>query len=87
LKSNELSESLAGAAAEQQKELSKLSGAAFDKAYAENEVAYHLTVIGALETTLIPSMKNGELKSLLENRLTLFKQHQNDAQQLVSQLK
>jgi putative membrane protein len=84
---NELSESLAGAAAEQQKELSKLSGAAFDKAYAENEVAYHLTVIGALETTLIPSMKNSELKSLLENRLTLFKQHQNDAQQLVSQLK
>jgi len=84
---NELSESLAGAAAEQQQELSKLSGTAFDKAYAENEVAYHLTVIGALETTLIPSMKNGELKSLLENRLTLFKQHQNDAQQLVSQLK
>jgi len=84
---NELSVSLAGAAAEQQQELSKLSGTAFDKAYAENEVAYHLTVIGALETTLIPSMKNGELKSLLENRLTLFKQHQNDAQQLVSQLK
>jgi putative membrane protein len=59
---NELSESLAGAATEQQKELSKLSGTAFDKAYAENEVAYHLTVIGALETTLIPSMKNGAQK-------------------------
>jgi putative membrane protein len=84
---NDLSESLAGAAAEQWKELSKLSGAAFDKAYAENEVAYYLTVIGALETTLIPSMKNGELKSLLETRLTLFKNHHKRAERLVSQLK
>jgi putative membrane protein len=84
---NDLSESLAGAAAEQWNELSKLSGAAFDKAYAENEVAYHLTVIGALETTLIPSMKNGALKSLLETRLTLFKEHHKHAEELVSQLK
>jgi putative membrane protein len=84
---NDLSQSLAGVAAEQWKELSKLSGAAFDKAYAENEVAYYVTVIGALETTLIPSMKNGELKSLLETRLTLFKDHQKRAERLVSQLK
>jgi putative membrane protein len=72
---------------EQQKELSKLSGAAFDKAYAEYEVAYYLTVIGALETTLIPSIKNGELKSLLETRLTLFKNHLKRAERLVSQLR
>jgi putative membrane protein len=84
---NDLSQSLAGVAAEQWKELSKLSGAAFDKAYAENEVAYYVTVIGALETTLIPSIKNGELKSLLETRLTLFKDHQKRAERLVSQLK
>jgi putative membrane protein len=83
---NDLSESLAGVAAEQWKELSKLSGAAFDKAYAENEVAYYLTVIGALETTLIPSMKNGELKSLLGTRLALFKEHHRHAEQLVTQL-
>jgi putative membrane protein len=62
---NDTSKSLAGAAAEKRQELSKLSGAAFDKAYAENEVAYHQTVNGALETTLIPSTQNGELKSLL----------------------
>jgi putative membrane protein len=84
---NDLSESLAGAAAEQQKELSKLSGAAFDKAYAANEVAYDLTVIGALETTLIPSTKNRELKSLLGTRLALFKEHLKRAERLVSQLK
>ena len=40
-----------------------LSGAAFDKAYVDNEVAYHKTVNGALETTLIPSASNAELKA------------------------
>jgi putative membrane protein len=63
-----------------------LRGAAFDKAYAANEVAYDLTVIGALETTLIPSMKNGELKSLLETGLKLFQEHQKHAAHLVSEL-
>ena len=84
---NDLSESLAGAAAEQWKELSKLSGAAFDKAYAENEVAYHVTVNGVLETTLIPATQNGELQSLLETGLKLFTEHQKHAEQLESQLK
>jgi len=84
---NDTSKSLAGAAAKKRQELSKLSGAAFDKAYAENEVAYHLTVNGALETTLIPATQNGELKSLLETGLKLFAEHQKHAKQLVSQLK
>ena len=45
--------------------LSHLHGRAYDRAYVANEVAYHKTVNGALESTLIPSAKNGELKSLL----------------------
>ena len=48
-----LGETLAGNAAEQREALAKLSGAAFDKAYMENEVLFHLLVVGALETTLI----------------------------------
>jgi putative membrane protein len=67
--------------------LSKLSGAAFDKAYAQNEVAYHQTVNGALATVLIPDAQNGELKSLLETGLKLFKEHQQHAEHLVDQLK
>jgi putative membrane protein len=67
--------------------LSHLSGAAFDKAYAANEVAYHKTVNGALASTLIPNAKNGELKSLLETGLTLFKEHQAHAEQLAKGLK
>jgi putative membrane protein len=84
---NETSRSLADAAAEKRQELLKLSGAAFDQAYAENEVAYHLTVNGALETTLIPATQNDELKSLLETGLKLFTEHQKHAEDLVTELK
>ena len=67
--------------------LAKLNGAAFDKAYAANEVAYHKTVNGALESTLIPNAKNPELKSLLETGLTLFREHQAHAEQVAKELK
>lgn len=66
--------------------LSRLRGRAFDKAYAANEVAYHKTVNGALQTTLIPSARNGELKSLLQTGLTLFQEHQLHAEHLVQGL-
>ena len=69
------------------KRLSHLSGRAFDREYANNEVAYHKTVNGALESTLIPSAKNGELKSLLETGLTLFREHQAHAEQVAKALK
>jgi putative membrane protein len=66
--------------------LAKLSGAAFDKAYVANEVAYHKTVNGALRDTLIPSAQNAELKSLLQTGLTLFTEHQMHAEHLAAQL-
>ncbi|MBS0503510.1 MAG: DUF4142 domain-containing protein [Proteobacteria bacterium] len=68
-------------------ELARLNGPAFDKAYAANEVAYHRTVNGALEKTLIPSASNAELKSLLETGLTLFREHQMHAEHVSAQLK
>src|ERR671921_527308 len=45
-------------------ELGKLKGSAFDRAYAQNEVAYHQQVNDAVQNTLIPSATNPELKSL-----------------------
>jgi putative membrane protein len=68
-------------------ELRALSGTAFDKAYADNEVAYHEAVNGALESTLIPAAQNAQLKSLLETGLKLFKEHQKHAEKLVDELK
>jgi putative membrane protein len=67
--------------------LGHLSGRSYDRAYIDNEVAYHKTVNGALESTLIPSAKNGELKSLLETGLTLFREHQAHAEQVAKGLK
>jgi Domain of unknown function (DUF4142) len=65
---------------------SALSGAAFDKAYADNEAAYHKSVDDALSNTLIPDAQNAELKSLLESGLKIFQDHLRDAQNMVKEL-
>lgn len=84
---NATSQGLTKAAAAERAKLSHLKGAAFDREYANNEVAYHKTVNGALESTLIPSANNGELKSLLQTGLTLFKEHQAHAEMVAKGLK
>lgn len=84
---NDTSRSLNKQATDKRKELSKLSGAAFDKAHVTNEVAYHQTVNGALETVLIPSASNAELKSLLETGLKLFQGHEQHAEHVAADLK
>lgn len=84
---NATSKAIAKGQADKRAELAKLSGKAFDKAYAENEVAYHKTVNGALETTLIPSASNAELKSLLETGLKIFQGHEQHAEHVASELK
>jgi putative membrane protein len=84
---NDTSKDLVKQANDKAAELAKLSGAAFDKAYIENEVAYHKTVNDALATTLIPSAANGELKSLLETGLKIFKAHEQHAAQLAGKLR
>ncbi len=84
---NDTSRALTKAAADKRAELSKLKGAEFDKNYIDNEVAYHKTVNGALETTLIPSASNPELKSLLQDGLKIFQGHQQHAEQVAAGLK
>lgn len=83
---NDTSKGLVKDADAKRAELAKLSDAAFDKAYVENEVAYHKLVNGALETTLIPSSDNAELKSLLETGLKIFQGHLQHAEHLASTL-
>jgi putative membrane protein len=84
---NPTSQGLTKAADAERAKLAKMSGAAFDREYVNNEVAYHKTVNGALEKVLIPSAKHAELKSLLETGLTLFKEHQAHAEQVAKDLK
>ena len=84
---NPTSQALSKAAADKLAELDKLDGAAFDKAYIDNEVAYHKAVNGALSTLLIPSAQNADLKALLQTGLTLFTEHQHHAEMVAGMLK
>jgi len=83
---NETSRTLARQAAEKRAELSRLSGAAFDRAYAQNEVAYHGFVNGAVEKLLIPAASNAELKGLLQVGLKIFNGHQQHAEHMVDRV-
>jgi putative membrane protein len=84
---NDTSKTLSKNANDKLAELAKLNGAAFDKAYVSNEVAYHKAVDGALETTLIPSASNAELKSLLQTGLKIFQGHEQHAEHVAADLK
>ena len=73
-----------------EKEMAKLKamrGAEFDKAYIDNEVAYHESVIGALDKVLLPNAKNAELKSLLESGRPIFVSHLNHAKEVQASLR
>jgi len=76
---NPTSKSLKDAQDANRTKLNALSGAAVDKAYADNEAAYRKSVDDALSNTLIPDAQNAELKSLLENGLKIFQDHLRDA--------
>ena len=66
--------------------LDKLDGEAFDRAYVDNEVAYHRAVIGVLDSQLIPSATNAELKSTLVGVKPAFDAHLKHAEQMQAAL-
>ena len=84
---NSTSQTLSKQAAAKSAELAKLNGAAYDKAYINNEVAYHKTVNDALQNTLIPGASNPELKGLLTTGLKIFQGHQQHAEQVAAGFK
>jgi Predicted outer membrane protein len=63
--------------------LSKLHGAAFDKAFLEHEVAYHKAVLDAVTTTLLPALKNAEVKDMVTKVGPAFQAHMMKAQSLL----
>jgi putative membrane protein len=67
--------------------LKALKGAAFDKAYVDNEVTYHQQVLDALDKTLIPNASNAELKELLVKVRPAFVAHLEHAKKIQSTLK
>ena len=78
---------LAGAHADAVKRLSALDGKAFDKAFLEHEVAFHKAVIDAVTTTLLPALKNQEVKDLVTKVAPAFNAHMVAAQNLLDKQK
>ena len=74
-KDNAVSQKLLSDAEKTEKQLKATSKRSFDKAYIDNEVAYHKAVISAVEGLLIPETENSELKALLGNVLPALKTH------------
>lgn len=68
------------------RKLNGLSGAAFDKAFLEHEVAYHKAVIDAVTQQFLPAIKNGELKAFVEKVAPAFDAHMKGADALLKKL-
>lgn len=81
------SESLKAGGEQNLARLRGLSGSAFDAAYIDHEVAYHQSVLDAVDHVLIPSAKNEELKALLIKVRPAFVAHLEHAKQLQGSLK
>lgn len=84
---NFLSKALLEAAQDQIDIMSELRGAAFDKAYAINELAYHKAVNDLVANSFIPNIENVEVKTLFEAGLEIFTAHENHASMMVKMLK
>jgi putative membrane protein len=61
-------------------------GTGFDRAYVDNEVAYHQAVIDAMTTTLLPATQNAELKQLETTVAPNFHAHLLAAKKLQGEL-
>jgi putative membrane protein len=66
--------------------LKMLSGAEFDKAYIDHEIAYHQQVLDAMDKTLIPNASNDELKALLVKVRPAFAAHLAHAKEVQAML-
>jgi len=83
---NDTSKSLKAGGEKNVASLKPLKGAAFDKAYVDHEVAYHQSVLDAVDKTLVPNASNAELKALLVKVRPAFVAHLEHAKHLQSSL-
>lgn len=83
---SDTSASLKKQAMETTAKLEALKGKAFDKAYLDSEVGYHVAVIDAIKTVLIPNAQNAELKATLTGTEPLFEGHLEHAKNLQAEL-
>jgi putative membrane protein len=83
---NPTSKSLMSGGEDNLKKLKGLKGKDFDKAYIDNEVAYHQAVLDAIDKTLVPNAKNEELKGLIVKVQPAFVAHLEHAKTIQASL-
>lgn len=83
---NALSRQLLADAARIKDEMSRLRGEAFDRYYAQNELAYHQTVNGVVEDAFLPNIENREVKQAFATALSIFRGHEEHARRMVASL-
>jgi putative membrane protein len=62
------------------------SGADFDRAFLQHEAAFHKSVIDAVQSTLLPAIRNEELRALVVKVTPAFQAHMLAAQNLEKKL-
>ncbi|MFL5618994.1 MAG: DUF4142 domain-containing protein [Gemmatimonadaceae bacterium] len=65
------------------KSLRSKTGKAFDRDFLEHEVAFHKAVIDAVNTSLLPALKNEEARALVTKVAPAFQAHMAAAQNLL----
>jgi putative membrane protein len=66
--------------------LEGLQGAEFDRAFLQHEIQFHRDVINAINSTLLPAIKNPELKAFVVKIAPAFQAHLQMAENLGKQL-
>lgn len=67
--------------------LRALRGAEFDRAFLAHEQAFHIAVLDAVKTTLLPAIKTQELKDFVTSLAPAFEAHRLMAEHLEKKLK
>jgi len=83
---NNTSRQLAQGGEQTRQRLSELSGVSFDRGYIDSEVEYHQTVLQAIDSTLIPSAQNAELKAMLQQVRPAIQAHLDMAKGIQTEL-
>ena len=69
------------------KRLRNVKRTSFDREFLQHEIAFHKAVIDAVTTTLLPALKNQEVKDLVVKVAPAFQAHMAKAQSLLDALK
>jgi putative membrane protein len=66
------------------RELNATTGEKFDRVFIANEVAYHADAIKILRDTLVPAIKNSDLKAAVSGAVPAFQAHLAASQKLAT---